>query len=122
MWGTDGNLENPFGGGVYLNVSDKKTSDDNKAFFLTFWNVPEEACMELATYDWGSSSSSGLIALSIGGGTPVQYDYKGCTGRTSSNLAVACPSGSSVSVPMSVSVAATACQSGDDNEINWKFY
>ena len=53
---TDGkimSISNPFGGGVSLNQTSKSYSDnDNKAFIIELYNIPEEACIELATYDW----------------------------------------------------------------------
>ena len=53
---TDGkimSITNPFGGGVSLNQTSKSYSDnDNKAFIIELYNIPEEACIELATYDW----------------------------------------------------------------------
>ena len=53
---TDGkimSITNPFGGGVVLGSTDKSYDDnDNKAFYIELHNIPEEACIELATYDW----------------------------------------------------------------------
>jgi len=53
---TDGkimSITNPFGGGVVLGVTDKiDGSSDNKAFYIEQHEIPEEACIELATYDW----------------------------------------------------------------------
>ena len=53
---TDGkimSITNPFGGGVVLGSTDKSYVDeDYKAFYIELHNIPEEACIELATYDW----------------------------------------------------------------------
>ena len=124
MWNSDGKIENPFGGDVDIATTGKKGSDD-KAFSIRFKSVPEEACMALATYDWGSGSSSGLLAVSVNYGTAGGFNgaYSvGCTGRSADGNAVACPNGSSVSVPMPVNIAATACQAGDNNEFMLQFY
>ena len=125
MWNSSGNLENPFGGSVWLVAANKKRSGDNKAFAITLYDLPEEACMSLSTYDWGSGSSSGLMAISVNNGTTAMYDgycHSSCAGSTSDGKAVACPNGGTVTVPMPVNVAATACQEGDGNEITLKFY
>ena len=53
---TDGkimSITNPFGGGVVLGPTGKSpVGEDNKAFYIELHNIPEEACIELATYDW----------------------------------------------------------------------
>ena len=125
MWSTDGTIiENAFGGKVILSVGTKKVNTDTKAFGIDLYSVPEEACMALATYDWGSGSSSGLIALSVNAGTvaAITGTLVGCTGSTAAGKAIACPNGSTVSIPMPVNVAATACASSDSNTISLKFY
>ncbi|MBO6280937.1 MAG: hypothetical protein J6N49_00250 [Alphaproteobacteria bacterium] len=119
MWNSDGTaIENAFGGSVGFYPNEKRGSDYGKAFWLSFDGIPEEACMELMTYDWGSGSSSGLIAIGQVGATAALV---GCTGSATGDNVYACAGGSTQPVPMSVAVAATAC-SGDDNEIFWKFY
>jgi len=46
-------ITNPFGGVVVLGSTEKiDGSSDNKAFFIELHEIPEEACIELATYDW----------------------------------------------------------------------
>ncbi len=49
----------PFGGYNWLEGSDK-------IFHLTFSALPKEACMELATLNWGTEQSSGIVGLGIG--------------------------------------------------------
>ena len=115
MWESD-NLINPFAGSVSIEPSGKKAINDNKAFVISYSGLPKEACMALATYDWGSGSSSGLIALSVG--TSITNQVKGCQGAEDS--AIACPGGSSLSVPMPVIKAANKCTEG--STINIKFF
>lgn len=114
MW-NGSSWENPFGGAVSITTSSKKAGGDNKAFIISFAGLPKEACMALATYDWGSGSSSGLIALTIGG--DISGSLKGCNG---SDAPIACPGGSNVSVPMPVTVAAGKCANG--STISLKFF
>ena len=117
MWNSSGHIENPFGGSVWLMPANKKQSNDYKAFAITLYDLPEEACMSLSTYDWGSGSSSGLMAVSVNNGTTDMYDgysHGGCAGSSADGKAVACPNGSTVSIPMPVNVAATALPSADE--------
>ncbi|MBO6281282.1 MAG: hypothetical protein J6N49_01990 [Alphaproteobacteria bacterium] len=115
MWG-DGysDLSNAFGGDVVIETSDKKNGSDNKAFTVELFDLPEEACMALATYDWGSGSSSGLIAISASNFSGLNgYWYSGCSGSINTGsqaLIVACPNGDRVSVPMPVDKAAEGCE------------
>ena len=127
MWNSSDNIENPFGGGIQLHGAHKGGSNGyDKAFVIEYSGLPEEACMELATYDWGSGSSSGLIAVAAHkasifwkGGMDDGYGV-GCAGN---NNGVACAGGSTVAVPMPVSIAATACNcTSDDCKVTWKFY
>ena len=125
MWNaTETRFENAFGGNVVLGNNSKKSgTEDHKAFDILYDGLPEEACIELATYDWGSGSSSGLIAIGIPW-ISIDGTFSGCTGSKSEDQVIACPHGSTVSIPMPVDVAATACNcSNSDNcSIGWKFY
>ena len=167
--GTTSDLTNAFNGKVYISTADSTTDDDEKAFNIVFDGLSREACITLATNDWGSGYSSGLIAIaaqgtSIGnnvlankigctGGTSVQFktassgsQNQGTPGASSSDAvspmtgnegstttqtppaaapaATACPGGSSLAVPMSVTTAANACacKQGNKCSIAWKYY
>ncbi len=161
--GTTSDLTNAFNGKVYISTADSTTDNDDKAFNIVFDGLSREACITLATNDWGSGYSSGLIAIAAQGtsiGNKVLNDKIGCTGgtsvqfkTTSSNsqntqtktsssdavspmdekqdqtptkaaAATACPGGSSLAVPMSVTTAANACacKQGNTCSIAWKYY
>ncbi len=161
--GTTSDLTNAFNGKVYISTADSTTDNDEKAFNIVFDGLSREACITLATNDWGSGYSSGLIAIAAQGtsiGNKVLNDKIGCTGGTSVNLktessksnntqtktlssdavspmddnkdstptkaaaATACPGGSSLAVPMSVTTAANACacKQGNTCSIAWKYY
>lgn len=127
MWNTDRtSVENAFGGVLSLNFSFGKNGGYDKAFGIHLESLPEEACMAIATYDWGSGSSSGLLGVSVNYGTvgePYMKESSYSSGwYTEGSNAFAVPNGSSVSVPMPVNIAATACQSNDSNSINLIFY
>ena len=57
-------LTNAFNGSVEIKAS-KSTNGEAlpRAFYIIFNGLPKEACISLATNDWGSGYSSGLIAL-----------------------------------------------------------
>ena len=135
--GTDAsNLTNALNGPVNIHVSGSTSSsntNDDKAFVIYFGNLSREACITLATNDWGSGYSSGLIAIKASGtsnaaagedaGDAASLDSTviGCTGTANS---IACPGGSQQPVPMAVTAAATACdcKSGNTCSITWKYY
>jgi Tfp pilus assembly protein PilE len=116
---------NPFGGGVVVTPTTRLSYNiDNKAFAIVLYDVPEDACMELLTLDWGSTTS-GLIAVGINNGTWSPYIKEGCTGTStevnSAKMVFACPGKSGLTVPMPVSTAAEIC-SGNNNSLFWKYY
>ena len=120
-----GTLRNAFSGPVYIDVSDSTAGGDNKAFILVFTKLSREACISLATNDWGSGYSSGLIALQADGG---DLSNKGglnaiWIGNAGSDE-IATPGGTSNPVPMSVTKAASACscKQGNTCSIAWKYY
>ncbi len=116
-------IKNIFGGSVSISAHPAtgfaNYGKEFGAATISFYSIPTEACIALATMDWGSSS--GLIALSIGGSsgfsTTGVYSGRGCPGESYSGLASACRNGSVVSLPMPVHIAAKACQ-GHDNSGN----
>ena len=56
MWATDTSIVSAFGTDVSLGSEDKAISGDNKAFYIYFMDLPEEACMELLTKDWSNAN------------------------------------------------------------------
>ena len=84
-------LSNAFNGAVYI-ASGKSTANEtgNRAFIITFDGLSKEACISLATNDWGSGYSSGLIALHAQAenlGKAELADVIGCTGTASADAA-----------------------------------
>lgn len=127
MWTSDTAMENAFGGAFSVKVGGKKATSDTKAFTLVLGSIPEEACMAIATYDWGSGSSSGLVAVGVN--VDIATSDKALTGcaacvgvYTANTSAIAIPKGTTVSVPMPADKAAGACQNGETNTIYLKFY
>lgn len=104
-------LKNPFGGNVNVAPSGKMYSGDNKAFAISADTIPQEACVEILTQDWGSGTSSGLIAL---GGSTVTDKYYGCADRGSTQCVAA--------GVMSVGDAIAFCSNATNNTLYWKFF
>lgn len=134
-----GTLVNAFAGQVYIShakLSSNSTTDPHadKAFVLTYSGLPREACVTLATGDWGSGSSAGLVGIGAYGAATsaaqtensrlILADTATCAGEASAGSAVACPGGSNTPVPMQVSKAASACSCGTSSScsITWKYY
>ncbi len=90
--GTTAKLTNAFNGDVYISTADSTKDDDNKAFNIVFDGLSREACITLATNDWGSGYSSGLIAMAAQGsaiGNKVLSDKIGCDGGDNVNFKTA---------------------------------
>lgn len=138
----EGTLKNSFNGEVDIHSSESTTGGDNKAFVIFFGGLSKEACITLATNDWGSGYSSGLIALQASGKSEAAdkagldtihigdngSGLKDNTATDGSNNAVtrayATPGGTGLSVPMSVTEAAAtcSCSSGNTCSLTWKYY
>ncbi len=110
-------MTNAFGGNVTIYSSGKNSSGDNKAFMITLYDVPEEACIELASQDWGGGEASGLIAVSAGTDAYARDSYLGGTCDGSA----ACPEKSDT-FPMPIDVAVELCGRSSSSLIAWKFY
>ena len=137
-------LLNSFNGPVFIFASDSTSDKDKKAFTIEFNNLSKEACITLATNDWGSGYSSGLIALRAAGksadeateklktvyigneGTPGRKEVKAeGSNKGNDNDVIATPGGQAgARVPLSVTSAAVACgcSAGNTCSLQWKYY
>jgi Tfp pilus assembly protein PilE len=106
------NMSNHFGGGVQIFPATKESNNgyDGKAFSIGLSDIPEDACIELATLDWGATTSAGLISVAVNIASGMALDSCSTSGETACNGDI-----------MSVSDAATYC-SGNNNRILWTFY
>ena len=107
-------LVSPFKGEVTI-VTDKAASGgiDDTAFVVTYSGLPSEACINLATADWGSGAGSGFIgvkAASSGAATATAH-YVGTT-----------VDGRKEGQPYSVANAITACGDANTSSVSLKFY
>ena len=123
--GAGGALTNAYNGNVYIKAADSGTGADS-AFYIIFTGLSKEACITLATNDWGSSFSSGLIGMQAKSGTG---DNTAHTDADVDDIVMGCAGGSGIacagkSMPMDVGDAATACacDAGNTCSIFWKYY
>ena len=116
VMGTGASLTNPFKGDVTIAVSstkgDAETAPANSAFTLKYEGLPSEACIALATADFGSGAGSGFIGVDI---------------AAASTAVVGTGAGSGQDVraegkAYEMSKAITACKDSQSNTIIWKFY
>ena len=114
---------NIFKGGVEINSF---APVNHEAFQISYYAIPESACITLATQDWGSRHSSGLVSVVVNGpnASPTwngSGPYEGgdakfnCEGEIDNNSAIACPGGSVLNVPMPIAIAAQICRNCADN-------
>jgi type II secretory pathway pseudopilin PulG len=105
-WGSKTDLTNPFGGGFWVKPYTDLAYSFN-GFFLVLNGIPEDACMELLTLDWGSSAP-GLRGIGLTYMTGIFLYSSDAYGVRAEDL------------PISVSLAASYC-SGNDNHMSFGF-
>ena len=102
---------NPFKGTVTLGASPAKAGVNDSGFIVTYSGLPKEACIALATSDWGTGAGSGFISVAAGANATAAI-----------NTVKAKVSGQSYEgIPMKVSEAVSACAE-DQNAVAIKFY
>ena len=114
MFETSGSttMTNPFGGSVWVSHHGKNSLGDTKAFIIGYGGIPQEACIDILTQNWGTGSSSGLIAF--GDDSGIYVAYLGCNG---SEVYTCADDG-----VMDVVKAVSTCDSTTNNRVDWKFY
>ncbi len=122
-------LTNAFAGDVTIKTSASDAEHATNAFSITYEGLSSEACVTVATGDWGSGQASGLIALAAGSAvTDATLDnvYIGGNGsKAAAGAYVAQPGGGAdgLATPMTVTDAVTTCSgAGNGNVISWKYY
>ena len=123
-------LRNVFSGDVVIDSSPIDSDDartKESAFKISFYGISRDACIQVATSDWGAGSSSGLIGMHIWNAenddtTEPDYDMDNTYSKShiSNNEYFLTPS----SVPLSVADAVGACSCTGKNTcaITWKYY
>ena len=128
-------INNAFNGDVFIASADARGTGDNEAFIVSYNGLTAEACVTIATGDWGSGQGSGLIAIAAAGtnGTAATTGGAGAllasiyttttTGSADAAKAVSIPGSTDHPTPMSVTNAVAACNgSTSTNSVAWKYY
>ncbi|MDO4183916.1 MAG: type 4 pilus major pilin [Rhodospirillales bacterium] len=106
---SNGKIKNVYNGMVYVKTGVYKRTADT--FWITFANLPQDACVAMVTADWGGASGSGLVRIAAGTNNVI--------GVTASGSSVI---GSIMDNNLSVSMAtATAACSGPKNFVALQF-
>jgi Tfp pilus assembly protein PilE len=148
MYDSDGNITNAFNGTVFIapskarSTTEGATSGDtagNEAFIIEYNGLSAEACVTIATGDWGSGQASGLIGIAALGytsnTTETQISHAGTmladitventagASADKSNGVIGVPGGTNTATPIPVTSAVTACSGGGSgNSVAWKYY
>ena len=126
MGKTKSTLTNPFKGAVTIVAAAAKSGVDNTGFTVKYEKLPKEACISLATADFGSGAGSGFVGVEVNGdasslviggraaaaavGTAGQDGYKPAVTAVAEGAAY------------TMAAAITACKDSEQNFITWKFY
>lgn len=93
---------NAFNGSVTISAT-SVSGRKNDSFELVFSGLSKEACVQMASSDWGSGSGSGLVSVQAGAAT---------AGTTAAGT-----------LPLNLATAASGCNSeGDTNKVTWVYY
>ena len=119
-------ITNAFGGGVFIAVANQSGATDKMAFTIAVDQIPQSACVSIATTDWGGDAGGGLAAMWIGAGAANSASGLGSTiaGPTSALSAgtnIHIPGDPDHGLPYSIIDANGACNN-DLNGVVWKYF
>ena len=105
--GKSATLKNIFGGNVYISSTDY---DNDPGFSITYRDLSKDICIALATADWGTTNSSGVVGIVFNdlsyNDDLAGYAKKNCGTYVYSNATyVAC----SPNLPIAPAIAAEYC-------------
>lgn len=99
---------NPYGGKITIG-----TANSSRTFTIKYESLPSDACVKLATADWGADASSGLVSIKLGGGTEKTFTWATSTNVNAESDAV---------LPVSLTNALTGCGVGSaGSSIEWSY-
>lgn len=103
---------NPFGGKIYFG-----TADSGRTFTITYTDLTGEACVKMATADWGADQSSGLRGMGVG--TEVE-DGKVALTHTWEHSTETAYQGKT-NLPVTVASAAALCGTSQNGAVTWYY-
>ena len=143
---SDFSIKNAFNGAVTIKSAPARSGSglagEEDAFIIVYEGLSEEACVTVATGDWGSGQASGLIGIAAGKSADdtqvnkIYVDNSSATTKTT-GLVIAAPGGTggsgagqdgtggsaAVTTPIKVTDAVNACNGGGaGNVVAWKYY
>ncbi len=108
-YASNASLVNPFKGGATIATAEAKSGLADTAFIVTYSNLPSEACVQIATSDFGTGAGSGFIgsgAKNTDGATVTTMVGEGNEGK-----------------PLDLATAIANCNgAGTVNSVALKFY
>lgn len=112
-----GSLTNLYNGAITIETASiEKDSSDNMAYTITYNGLSRDACVALASNDWGGEKTS-LIGMGVSAAAEQaqaikEAIYQGCDGEkgVGDKYVVACARGKTIGVPMTPVTAGAACQ------------
>ena len=108
---------NPFGGKIYFS-----TADSDRTFTITYTGLTGEACVKMATADWGADQSSGLRGMGVGTEDKVANKKVPPTHKWENTLASDTTySGAANTLPVSVASAAELCGTAQNGAVTWYY-
>ena len=96
---------NPFGGEINF-------GNTTRTFSVTYTNLTPEACVKIATAEWGADESSGLVTMTVGKTKQTKYKWASDTKTTDAKG----------TLPVTVANAIENCGSSSaDGVITWEY-
>jgi len=114
MGSTPSNLTNPFKGKVTI-APINLGQVTNGGFTVKYSGLPQEACIALATTDFGSGAGSGFIGAMITGATAASGTYGATTEGSAYGMG-------GVGAGATTGKGALDYCTSDNSEITWTFY
>ena len=125
-------LHNAFNGAVTIEASPARDGQADEAFIIEYAGLTSEACVTVATGDWGSGQGSGLIAITAGSAEDAEAGELTAVGNaldtistsgSTGTAAIAIPGDANYPTPMTITNAVAACDGdGSTNVVAWKYY
>lgn len=107
MGNSGSTITNAFAGNVTIGTAATSGGADG-SFSIKYEGLGQEACVSMATSDWGSGSSSGLVSMNVGASAADGAEFKGTTGESA--------------IPVSLTKAADNCKCTEATcSIKWTY-
>ena len=120
MYSSTSKIVNAFNGEVTIAAASSDANDAagvyaNKAFQITYNGLSREACVSIATADWGTGAASGLVGMAISNATQTSTVKPTYTTYNSGSAAT--------DLPIALTQAATncACETSPTCSVSWRY-